>query len=69
MDNSDTFLTVQEARVLLRLSRTAMYDALRRNELPHLRIGRTIRIRRADIDQLIRVKPKPQPKEKYWWQA
>ena len=46
-------LTVEEARRLLRLSRGLMYDALRRNEVPNVRIGRRILIPRAALMRLL----------------
>ena len=37
-------LTVSETAAALGISRTAAYDLIRRNHLPHIRIGRAIRI-------------------------
>jgi excisionase family DNA binding protein len=42
-------LTVEEAAKALRISRGAAYEAVRTNELPHVRIGRTIRVPRAAL--------------------
>ena len=42
-------LTVDEAAELLRIGRNQLYDAIGRNEIPHLRIGRTIRLSRRAL--------------------
>jgi excisionase family DNA binding protein len=39
-------LTVEEAARELRIGRSAAYDAVRRGELPAIRIGRSLRIPR-----------------------
>lgn len=46
-------LTVEEAAAALRISRGAAYEAVRTNELPHVRIGRSIRIPRAGLLALL----------------
>lgn len=52
--NSESLVfTVEEARRLLRLSRGLMYDALRRNEIPNIRIGRRILIPRSALIRLL----------------
>lgn len=40
-------MTVDEAAVFLRVGRNAVYDAIGRGEVPHRRIGKTIRLSRA----------------------
>lgn len=40
-------LTVSEAARLLRIGRNQLYDAIGRGEIPHRRIGRSIRLSRA----------------------
>ena len=44
-------LTVDEAADLLRIGRQAMYDAIGRGEVPHRRIGKSIRLSRAGLLQ------------------
>jgi len=39
-------LTVEEAAKALRISRGSAYEAVRTGDLPHVRIGRTIRVPR-----------------------
>lgn len=52
-DMESLVLTVEEARRLLRLSRGLMYEALRRNEIPNVRIGRRILIPKAALMRLL----------------
>lgn len=51
-------LTVEEAAGVLRISRTAAYEAVRRGELPVVRIGRSLRIPRHALNQLLSAGPK-----------
>ena len=46
-------LTVEETRLLLRLSRNSMYAAIARQEVPHLKIGRRILIPRKALERLM----------------
>jgi excisionase family DNA binding protein len=46
-------LTVPEVAELLRISRGAAYEAVRAGEIPHVRLGRTIRISRAGLAELL----------------
>jgi excisionase family DNA binding protein len=44
------FLTVDEAAEMLRVNRKSLYQAIERGEIPGVvRIGRTLRIRRAAL--------------------
>lgn len=42
-------LTVDQAAKFLRLGRNAVYDAIGRGEIPHRRIGRSIRLSRVAL--------------------
>lgn len=42
-------LTVEEAASFLRIGRNALYDAIGRGEVPHRRIGKTIRLSRGAL--------------------
>lgn len=44
-------LTVAEAAKMLRIGRRAMYDAIGRNEVPHRRLGKQIRLSRAALNE------------------
>lgn len=46
-------LTVEEARKRLRLGRNAMYDALARNEVPNIRIGRKYFVPRIALERML----------------
>jgi excisionase family DNA binding protein len=45
------FLTPSEVRAYLNLSRNTVYELIRRNEIGHVRFGRTIRIPKAALRQ------------------
>ena len=47
--NADDVLTVAEAARLLRVGRNLIYDAVSSGKLPHLRIGRKIRLSRIAL--------------------
>ena len=46
-------LSVEEARKQLGLSRGLMYEAIRRGQIPSIRIGRRILIPRAGLERLL----------------
>lgn len=43
------YLSPEECRAYLGLGRSTMYDLLRREEIPHVRFGRCIRIPKASL--------------------
>lgn len=45
----DDVLTVEEAARFLRIGRNQLYEAIGRNEIPHFRVGRSIRLLRGAI--------------------
>ena len=47
--------TVEEAAKLLRIGRSAAYDAVRRGELPAIRVGRTLRVPRHRLELMLGV--------------
>ena len=47
-------LSVKEVMVDLRLSKTAVYDAIGRQEIPSIRIGRRILIPRVAYERMVR---------------
>lgn len=53
--NEDTpeVLTVEEVAVIFRIGRSAAYEAVRRGQIPALRLGRKLRISRAAIERLL----------------
>lgn len=46
-------LTVEEAAAVLRVGRTAGYEAVRRGEIPTIKIGRSLRVPRARLLALL----------------
>lgn len=46
-------LTVPEACELLGVGRQAAYEAIRKGQLPSIRIGRLIRIPRAAVEKML----------------
>jgi excisionase family DNA binding protein len=54
MDTQERWtFTVEEARFRLGLGRSSIYEALRRGDIPYIRIGRRILIPRASLEQLL----------------
>jgi len=45
--------TPEEARMRLNLGKAAMYEALRRNDIPSIRIGRRILVPRSALEKLL----------------
>ena len=48
---SEEVLTPREAWELLQVGRNAFYEAVARGEIPHVRIGRSIRVPRAALER------------------
>jgi excisionase family DNA binding protein len=48
-----TLLTVVEAARLLRIGRNTCYDLIRQGEIPHVRLGRIIRVPRFGLEAWI----------------
>lgn len=46
-------LTVEEVADVLRIGRTAAYQAVKAGEIPSLRLGRKIRVPRAALERLL----------------
>lgn len=50
---AEAVLTVEEAARELRIGRSAAYDAVRRGEIPAVRIGRSIRVPRHQLEAML----------------
>jgi excisionase family DNA binding protein len=48
-DNLPEYLTPAEVQAYLNISRNTVYELLRRNEIPHVRFGRLIRVPKAAL--------------------
>ncbi len=49
-NDADKLLTADEVTDLIRVTRAWVYAETRRNAIPHLRLGRYVRYRRAAIE-------------------
>lgn len=47
-----TYFTVEQAAKYLQVSKDKIYDLCKSGELPNQRVGRVIRIKRSDLDQM-----------------
>jgi excisionase family DNA binding protein len=52
-DMTDEFLTVADVAMILKLNQQTVRNWIDRGELPAIRVGRRVRIRRSDFDQLV----------------
>jgi len=46
-------LTVEEAAALLGISRAFAYDAVKRNQIPHIKIGRRVLVPKAALEKML----------------
>ena len=56
-----TLLTIPEFCDLTRCSKATVYTWISRRKIPHLKLGRSVRIRRADALKLFREVPALRP--------
>ena len=64
-------LTVDEAATLLRISRNSVYALVREHRLPHIRLGRSVRIPRRIFERWMEQQvgiPSPDPAVVSWSQ-
>jgi excisionase family DNA binding protein len=47
-------LTIPEVANFLKISKSKIYNLVAKKEIPHLKIGRNVRIRLADLDEWIK---------------
>jgi excisionase family DNA binding protein len=47
----DKIFTVPEVAAFLKISRSKIYYLISRKEIPHLKIGRNVRIRQTDLQK------------------
>jgi len=53
-DKYTKWLTVEEFRQMSRLGRNSVYNAIRTNHLPHVRVGRRILIPADSLERLMK---------------
>lgn len=61
MDKKRATLTVDEAAAHLGIGRNSAYEAIKRGEIPALRIGGRIVVPRAALEQMLAGAGQPQP--------
>jgi excisionase family DNA binding protein len=54
-------MTVEEVAEILGTGRTATYDAVRRGEIPSIKVGRKLVIPTAAVRRLLELDPVPAP--------
>ena len=47
----DQFFTIPEVARLLKISKSKIYDLVQRGKIPHIRIGRNVRITESALKQ------------------
>jgi excisionase family DNA binding protein len=47
--SDDTIMTIPEVANYLKVSKAKMYYLVSRKQIPHIRLGRNVRIRKADL--------------------
>ena len=47
----DPIYTVPEVAAYLKISKAKLYDLIKRKEMPHIRMGRNVRIRESDLNR------------------
>ncbi len=57
LEDRPELVTVPETADVLRCSASTVREMLRRGELTALKVGRLVRIRRAELEQLVRGEP------------
>lgn len=53
LDDYPDMLTVDEAAAILRIGRFAVYDAVKRGQIPGMKIGRSLRISKAQLREMM----------------
>ena len=46
---TDRILTIPEVAIYLKISKSKIYYLVKRKEIPHVRIGRNVRIKEGDL--------------------
>lgn len=49
----DEIFTIPEVAKYLKMSKSKLYYLVQRNQIPHVRIGRNVRIRKSDLNAWI----------------
>ena len=55
----DVILTVPEVAGYLRMSKAKVYLLIQRGELPHIKLGRNVRVKKSDLDEWLKIRYQP----------
>jgi excisionase family DNA binding protein len=53
METTDQILTIPEVAKYLKISKSKIYYMVSKKEIPHIRIGRNVRVRETDLMRFI----------------
>ncbi len=53
LENDPEFMTAAEVAKVLHIATSSAYLLMQRNEIPTVKIGRSVRVRRVDLEQYI----------------
>ena len=56
VDQLDPVLTIRETAEYLKLSKSKVYLMVKRKEIPHLKMGKSVRIRQSDLQEWLEQK-------------
>jgi len=54
--NPTEIMTVPEVAAYLKMSKSKVYYLIKRREIPHIRIGRNVRVRGKDLEDWLKTK-------------
>jgi len=57
--NMEKILTVPEVAQYLKISKSKMYDIVKREKIPFIKIGRNVRIKESDLDEWLEIQTRP----------
>jgi len=55
----ETIYTIPEVAEYLKMSKSKVYDLVKRQKIPYIRIGRNVRIRQSDLDKWLEEQTRP----------
>jgi len=57
----DKVFTIPEVAAYLKVSRSKIYDLVSRKEIPHVKVGRNVRIRESDLQRWVELQIEKAP--------
>lgn len=55
----ETIYTIPEVAKYLKMSKSKVYDLVKTKRIPHIKIGRNVRIRESDLDEWLEELTRP----------